>query len=85
MNEKAREIERRFASLPAQAGIVFISVQPQPVEEGKSSEFFVRLGIERRFEAEMGKSLAKKILEPELRSGLKVFIGVYRGIPCACV
>jgi hypothetical protein len=77
-------MEGKFASLPSQAGILFISVQPQPEEDGKSIEFFVRLGLSRQFEEGTGKALIKKILEDEIRAGLRIFSAVYRGVSGAC-
>jgi len=83
-NRRALEFERRFTTLPPQAGVIFASVQAQPVENGKSVEYFVRLGLVRRLEEETGRALARKILDEEIHSGFRIFVGVYRGSPGAC-
>ena len=81
---RAREMEQRFASLPPQAGVLFVSIQPQPVDDGKSVEFYIRLGISRRFDEETGRALVKKVLSEEIKEGLRLLVGVYRGVSGAC-
>ncbi len=83
-HRKAREMERRFAELAPQAGVLFISVQPDPTEDGKVTDYHIRLGIARRFEEDVGRVLVRKVLEEEIKAGVKIFVGVYRGISCAC-
>jgi hypothetical protein len=83
-HRKAREMERLFAALPPQAGVLFVSIRPDPTEDGKGESFFLRLGIARRFEEETGLALVKKVLQEELRQGLRIRVGVHRGISGAC-
>lgn len=80
----ALQMEQKFATLPASAGVLFISVQPQPVEEGHASEFFLRLGLARHLTEGTGKALVQQLLAEEMRSGLKIFAGIYRGVPGTC-
>lgn len=80
----AREMEARLAALPASSGILFVCVQAGPSEDGVSTEFHVRLGISRSFGVETGRALVKKMFEPEAASGLKILVGVYRGVLGAC-
>jgi hypothetical protein len=81
---QARDIEQRFAHLPPEAGILFVSVGPQPTEDGKTVEFFIRLGIQRSLTEGAGRALVQQVLEQEIQSGLKVYAGVYRGVSGAC-
>jgi hypothetical protein len=55
--QKALLMEQKLASLSPKAGIIFVSVQPQPVEGGDSEEFFVRLGLARHLTERTGKAL----------------------------
>lgn len=77
-------MEKLFASLPAEAGVLFASVSPQPVEDGTSVEFFVRLGIARHLTEGTGKALVSKVLADEVKAGVRVFVGVYRGVSGTC-
>jgi hypothetical protein len=79
----ARKMERRLAALPAQAGILFVSVTAQPTDDGEVKEFVVRLGIARHLQEGTGRALISKYLAEEMRAGLKVFAGIYRGVPGA--
>lgn len=81
---RAREMESRFTDLPPSAGVLFVAVQPQPNDSGHANEFFVRLGITRRFGEDTGKALIRKVLSEEIKSGIKVFGGVYRGVSGTC-
>lgn len=76
----ARMMERKLATLPPSAGVLFVSVSPQPAEDGNSKEFFLRLGIARHFEESTGRALIKKYLAEEMKAGLRIFAGVYRGV-----
>lgn len=75
----AREMERKFQLLPPEAGILFVSAEPQPEEGGKVREFIIRLGLSRQFEESTGRAIMKKVLEDELKK-FKLFLGVYRGV-----
>ncbi len=83
-NELARVMERKFTTLPAQAGVIFASVEAKPTDSGVAGEFWVRLGIQRRLTEDAGKALIAHMLSEEMKSGLKIFASVYRGIPGAC-
>lgn len=80
----ARSFEQRFASLPASSGLLFISVTPQPTETGRAIEFHVRVGLRRNLTEGAGKALVKQVLEQEMQSGLRIYVGVYRGVSGAC-
>jgi hypothetical protein len=80
----ARSFEQRFASLPAEAGLLFVSVTPQPTMTGRVVEFHVRVGMRRDLTEGAGKALVKQVLEQEMQSGLKIYAGVYRGVSGAC-
>lgn len=80
----ALAFEQRFARLPETAGVLFVSVQAQPSESGRSKEFFIRLGIRRDLEESVGKALVEHVLEQEIQSGVKVYVGVYRGVSGTC-
>jgi hypothetical protein len=82
--QKALLMEQKLASLSPKAGIIFVSVQPQPVEGGDSEEFFVRLGLARHLTERTGKALVQQVLAEEMKSGLKIFAGVYRGVSGTC-
>jgi hypothetical protein len=77
-------MEEKFSSLPVTAGILFVSVAAQPAEDGISKEYHIRLGIQRRLSEETGKALIRRILEEEMKSGLRIYGGIYRGISGAC-
>lgn len=76
----AREMERKIAALPASAGVLFVGVQAQPSESGGGREFFVRLGLVRHLTEAAGKALIRQALAAEMKAGIKIFAGVYRGI-----
>jgi hypothetical protein len=82
--QKALQMEQKFARLPETAGVLFVSVQPQAVEEGHASEFFLRLGLARHLTEGTGKALVQQLLAEEMRSGLKIFAGIYRGVSGTC-
>jgi len=82
--EMAKKMERKFATLPSQAGVLFISIAPEPEEKGRAAFFTVRIGITRALDAKTGKSLIRKVLASELKAGVKIYVAVYRGISCAC-
>jgi hypothetical protein len=82
--EKARKMELLFGALPSQAGVLFVSIIPEPSQDGRAPFFTVRLGITRRLEVKTGKSLIHKVLETEMKAGVKIYVAVYRGISGAC-
>jgi len=84
MDALARSMERKLMTLPARAGVLFVSVSPTPTEDGNSKEFVVRLGIARHLQEGTGKALISKFLAEEMRSGLRIFAGIYRGVSGAC-
>jgi hypothetical protein len=73
-------MERRLAQVAPEAGVLFVSVTAQPVEGGKSREFFVRLGIRRVFSEDAGRALIRQICSNEIQAGLQVLVSVFRGI-----
>lgn len=80
----ARSFEQRFASLPAEAGVLFVSVSPVPSDSGKTVEFHIRLGMRRSLTEGAGQALVKQVLEQEMQAGLKIYVGAYRGVSGAC-
>ncbi len=82
--ELALRMERKLSSLPPSAGVLFVAVQAQPEEGGESKEFFIRLGMVKSLTERTGKALVEQVLAEEMRSGLKIFAGVYRGVPGTC-
>lgn len=76
-------MERRFQLLPPEAGILFISVRPDPVLGGLCNKFTIFLGLYRSRIADTntGVALAKRVLEKEIQQGMFSFsISVYRGL-----
>jgi hypothetical protein len=81
----AREWERRFQALPPHAGVVFVSVGPEPIEGGKCIKFEVRIGLTRRLSQETGVAMVKKVLAFEASTGaLTISVVVFRGVVGAC-
>jgi hypothetical protein len=77
--------ERRFAELPPDAGILFVSVKAYPEMGGVPRVITVHLGLERRLSEDTGLALVKHYLAEELASGtFEIRAAVYRGLPgCA--
>ncbi len=82
--DKARKMEQKFSSLSSQAGVLFVSIIPEPTHDGKAPFFTVRLGITRHLDVKTGKALIHKVLEAEMKAGVKIYVAVYRGISGAC-
>jgi hypothetical protein len=83
-DKRARAMERKFSILPANAGVLFVSIKAMPSSSGGGAEFHVRLGIARHLTEDTGRSLIRKVLEAERFAGLKMFVAVYRGVSGAC-
>lgn len=76
----ARKMELKLQSLPPEAGLIFVGVDPEPAPRGVATKFFVRVGVERKFEEGTGIALVKSVLEEEITSGLSITAVVYRGV-----
>lgn len=81
--EMARIWERRFAEIREDAGVLFVGVEPEPVEGGRAQTFTVHLGLSRSFEESAGVGLIQKVLEREISLGVyNIKATIHRGIPC---
>ena len=78
--EAALAMERKFAALPPDIGVLFASVEPTPIEGGKVLEFAVRIGVTRNVTEATGKILIRRLLTQEMKSGLHIYGAVYRGV-----
>jgi hypothetical protein len=76
----ARGIELKLARVAPEAGVLFVGVAAQPVEGGKSREFFVRLGIRRSFSEDAGRALIRQLCNQEIQAGMRILVNVFRGV-----
>lgn len=77
----AQAWERRFQMLPPEAGILFVSISPEPEQTGNCYKFIIRLGIKRPMERATAEALMKNVMEEELRSGRYIIMfAAYNGI-----
>jgi hypothetical protein len=84
VNIMARRMEAKIQKLPPEAGVMFVGVCPEPMNNGQSTNFIIYLGISRDFETSIGRSLAEHVLREEMTSGAKVLVFAYRGVAGAC-
>lgn len=75
---KARDYERRIQKLSPNAGVLFVSVQATPAEDGNSGEFEVRLGVKRGMNA--GVALVQFTFRDEINQGVTFRVSVYQGV-----
>lgn len=84
VNERAAktvvEIEEKFRRLHPSVGVIFISVSAVPVEGGESSEFIIRLGLQRKLSVGAGEAIIQSTLRKELSAGMKVLSAIYLGV-----
>lgn len=74
----ADRMEEKFLTLPPEAGIIFVSVHPEPIEGGKCHIFDVRLGVPKSFDPGTGVALVQKVLELEVNF-FEIRASVYLG------
>jgi hypothetical protein len=84
MSVLASLLERKFQALPPHAGVVFVSIEPLPAPEGRTTRFRLVLGMGRLFEKDTGLALVKALLEKEIDRGLVFNTTVVRGVGGAC-
>lgn len=72
----ARWYAKRLQDLPAEAGIIFVSVAAIPVDNGLSNVFDVTLGMTQGFDPSLGVSLVKKVFDAEIKNGIAFFRSV---------
>lgn len=75
---KARDFERRIQKLSPNAGVLFVSVQATPAEDGNSGTFEVRLGVKRGMNA--GVALVQFTFRDEINEGVKFLVSAYQGV-----
>lgn len=81
----AREIERRFQSLPAMAGVVFVGVDAIAAPGGKNVGFRVRLGISKRLTEDVGWALIQQVLKDEIAAKvIDIQASVFTGFAGEC-
>lgn len=83
VDQIARRMEAKFQFLPKEGGILFVSVQPDPVDDGMPQSFLIRLGISRRLEVATGYAIVKKTLADEMKE-YAIYVSVFRGVSGAC-
>lgn len=82
--ELAKGFEKRFTTLPPMAGVLFASVRAVPVVGGKTNEFVIRLGINRKTNPGTAEALIRQVMAEEIKSTLFQFkTAVYQGSPGA--
>lgn len=69
----SQEFEVRFVRLPTAAGVIFVSVRPEPSLTGVSSIFTIFLGLNRGLTEETGQALVHSVLQQELADDSLVF------------
>jgi hypothetical protein len=77
-------MEEKLADLPKESGLLFVSVRPEPSENGFSTKYTVRVGMARRFEVGTAHALVARTLADEVSVGAEVLVEVYRGVLGAC-
>lgn len=75
---KARDYERRIQKLSPNAGVLFVSVQATPAEDGNSGTFEVCLGVKRGMKA--GVALVQFTFRDEINEGVKFLVSAYQGV-----
>lgn len=80
----ARRMEAALQKLPAEAGILFASVKPVPVEGGDARAFSICIGMSRRFEEGTGLAVAAHLFDAEVQAGRTLDVKVFRGVLGAC-
>lgn len=84
--QRALKMEQKLAELPPFAGLLFVSVRPEPAPEGQVREYKVRVGVERtRTERMMEAALANILSEDIADKSIAVRIEIFRGIAGAGV
>ena len=76
----AREVEHKFAVLPTEAGVLFVSVGLEPSTDGIPKNVNVYLGISRDLDTKTGMALVDNILK-RLDPSLTYSCTVIRGVP----
>jgi hypothetical protein len=77
----ARSWERKLSEIPAEAGVLFVSVIAEPAPKGIVTQMDIFLGLSRKFELDLGYTLAKKYLSEELERGeFEIRITVVLGV-----
>lgn len=77
-----REWEEKFKALPAQAGVLFVSVKARPSAKGGDGHYHVVLGLNRSLpiDESTGLGIITKVLEKEVQSHLyEIEASVYLG------
>ena len=77
-----RDWEDRFKALPAQAGILFVSVKARSSEKGGDGHYHIVLGLDRNLPVDesTGIGIITKVLEREVSSQLySIEASVYLG------
>lgn len=62
----AEEWERRFSTLPADAGILFVSIKPRSARRGLVHVFDVFFGFTKTFNEELAGPLGRSMLADQL-------------------
>ena len=76
----AEDMERKFMSLTAASGVLFVGIVPVPTEDGDVKVFEVTVGVDRILEAGTAKVLADALLSADLPAGVTLHITPVRGI-----
>lgn len=77
-----RNWEDKFKALPAQAGVLFVSVTAKPSQKGGDGHYHIVLGLSREFSMDesTGIAIVNKVLVDELQSHLyEISASVYIG------
>lgn len=83
--ERARSFEKRFQALPEMAGVVFVSVDAQPIKGGQSNAFKILLGVSKRLHESVGWGLIQQVMKTEIEKGAyTITASVFTGVSGAC-
>ena len=81
MDKICRDLEVELATLPEDAGILFVSIQAHPAPTGACTTISICLGIDRRFETAVGLSLATFFARERLPEDVQPLFSIFRGVP----
>lgn len=82
--ELALKMEKKLAALPGEAGILFVSVRPEPTESGEAVVFRILAGVSRSTATGAAHALVARTLTEEISVGVNLMVSVHRGILGAC-
>lgn len=77
---QAKAFERKLQQLSPDAGVLFVGVQAESSENGKTKSFIVRMGVVRHVGRRAGESLVRYVMKEEIERGYRFLTNIHEGV-----